>query len=100
MAWKSLNTMSFITSATWPARPSRIEEIFRNDHASGCTEADQGKGSQVHRPSLHRYAGQGTARVGAVESLQQRQIRVRSCVRRLVYRRMERHPGLGHAADA
>ena len=64
------------------------------------TQNDQGQGGQVRRPALHGHARQGAARHRAEQAVHQRQVRVRPRVRRLVDRRMEGHPGLGHAADA
>ena len=64
------------------------------------TEDDQGQGGEVRRPPVHRHQGQGAARLGAVEDVRRGQVRGRPCVRRLVDRRLEGHPGLRHAADA
>ncbi len=60
----------------------------------------QGERGQVRRPALHRHQGQGAARHGSGEGVRREQVQGRACVRRLLDRRVEGHPGLGHAADA
>ena len=81
------------------ARPLHQETLHGNTRRRA--EDDQGQRGQVRRPPLHGYPRQGAARHRArARSSTQRQVRVGPCVRRLVDRRLEGHPGLRHAADA
>ena len=61
---------------------------------------DQGQRGQVRRPSFYRHAGQGATRLGPGQGVRRQQVHRRPRFRRLVDRRLERHPSLRHAADA
>ena len=61
---------------------------------------DQGQRGQVRRPAFYGHARQGAARDRSGESVRRQQIQRRSRFRRVFDRRLERHPGVRHAADA
>src|SRR5574340_103904 len=80
---------------------ARINSLGEISHdAARRFEVDQGEGGQVRRPSLHRHPGQGAARRCAVQGVRRRPVRNRPCLRRFLDRRLEGHPGIGHAAHA